>query len=137
MDRERQANPAQPVLGLVVAPILLGFPVVGRIWCSFCPFMVWGEISQRIAGKLGWQPRRWPRGDHDRWASPLLAWGFAAILLWEELFHLETTAWLNSCLLLLITAGAVVIHCCSKTVLVSVPLPDRWHERAVRQTCNP
>ncbi|MFO8238218.1 MAG: sigma 54-interacting transcriptional regulator, partial [Prochlorococcaceae cyanobacterium] len=27
--------------------ILLGFPLVGRLWCSFCPFMVWGEISQR------------------------------------------------------------------------------------------
>jgi len=107
--QERQANPALNLFWAWWWPlILLGFPLVGRLWCSFCPFMVWGEISQRIAGKLGWQPRRWPRGDHDRWASPLLAWGFAAILLWEELFHLETTAWLSSCLLLLITAGAVV-----------------------------
>ncbi|MEC8604917.1 MAG: sigma 54-interacting transcriptional regulator, partial [Cyanobacteriota bacterium] len=22
--------------------ILLGYPLVGRLWCSFCPFMVWG-----------------------------------------------------------------------------------------------
>jgi polyferredoxin len=88
--------------------ILLGFPLVGRLWCAFCPFMVWGEIVQRAAGALGWRPARWPRGNSDSWASPLLAAGFAAILLWEEVWNLENTAWLSSCLLLLITAGAVV-----------------------------
>lgn len=88
--------------------ILLGYPLVGRLWCSFCPFMVWGEISQRLARRLGWEPRPWPRGDTDRWAAPLLAVGFAAILIWEELGNLENTAWLSSALLLLITAGAVL-----------------------------
>ncbi len=88
--------------------ILLTYPVVGRLWCSFCPFMVWGEISQRIAGALGWQPARWPRGDSDAWAAPILAAGFAAILLWEAVWNLENSAWLSSCLLLLITLGAVV-----------------------------
>ena len=88
--------------------ILLGFPLVGRLWCSFCPFMVWGEIAQRAARALGWQPERWPRGSSDGWASPLLAAGFAAILLWEEVWNLQNTAWLSSCLLLLITAGAVL-----------------------------
>ena len=88
--------------------ILLGFPLVGRLWCSFCPFMVWGEISQRLAKALGWQPDRWPRGNSDQWASPLLAAGFAVILLWEEVWNLQDTAWLSSCLLLLITAGAVI-----------------------------
>ena len=88
--------------------ILLGYPLVGRLWCSFCPFMVWGEIAQRLARRLGWQPRPWPRGDTDRWAAPLLAAGFAAILVWEELGNLENTAWLSSSLLLVITAGAVV-----------------------------
>jgi polyferredoxin len=88
--------------------ILLTYPLVGRLWCSFCPFMVWGEISQRLAGRLGWQPQRWPRGDSDRWAAPLLAGGFALILIWEEVWNLVDTAWLSSCLLLLITAGAVI-----------------------------
>ena len=88
--------------------ILLGFPLVGRLWCSFCPFMVWGEITQRLARALGLQPARWPRGETDDWASPLLAFGFALILLWEEVWDLQNTAWLSSCLLLLITAGAVV-----------------------------
>ena len=88
--------------------ILLGFPLVGRLWCSFCPFMVWGEISQRTARALGWRPARWPRGNSDDWASPLLAAGFALILIWEEVWNLQNTAWLSSCLLLLITAGAVL-----------------------------
>jgi transcriptional regulator with AAA-type ATPase domain len=88
--------------------ILLTYPVVGRLWCSFCPFMVGGEIVQRLAGALGWQRARWPRGDSDAWAAPILAAGFAAILLWEAVGDLENTAWLSSCLLLLITLGAVV-----------------------------
>ena len=88
--------------------ILLSFPLVGRLWCAVCPFMVWGEITQRTARALGWQPARWPRGNSDDWASPLLAGGFAAILLWEEVWNLQNTAWLSSCLLLLITAGAVL-----------------------------
>ncbi|MGB8699942.1 MAG: 4Fe-4S binding protein, partial [Thermosynechococcaceae cyanobacterium] len=33
---------------------------------------------------------------------------FTLIFLWEELWHLENTAYLSSCLLLLITAGAVI-----------------------------
>ena len=88
--------------------ILLSFPLVGRLWCSFCPFMVWGELAQRLARALGWQPRPWPRGDSDAWGAPLLAAGFAAILLWEAVWNLQNTAWLSSCLLLLITAGAVI-----------------------------
>ena len=88
--------------------ILLSYPLVGRLWCAVCPFMVWGEISQRLARLLGWTPAEWPRGSSDAWAAPLLAAGFATILLWEAVWDLENRAWLSSCLLLLITAGAVV-----------------------------
>ncbi|MFO7630272.1 MAG: 4Fe-4S binding protein, partial [Prochlorococcaceae cyanobacterium] len=88
--------------------ILLAYPLVGRLWCAVCPFMVWGELVQGLARRLGWQPRPWPRGDHDRWGAPALAAGFALILIWEEVWNLENTAWLSSCLLLLITAGAVL-----------------------------
>ena len=88
--------------------ILLSFPLVGRLWCSFCPFMVWGEIAQRLGRALGHEPRRGHSGENDRWAAPLLAAGFAAILLWETLADLPNRAWLSSCLLLLITAGAVI-----------------------------
>jgi NAD-dependent dihydropyrimidine dehydrogenase PreA subunit len=88
--------------------ILLSYPLVGRLWCSFCPFMVWGEIAQRLVRLLGLQPARWPRGNSDDWASPVLAGLFAAILVWEEMGNLVDTAWASSTLLLLITAGAVV-----------------------------
>ena len=67
--------------------------------------MVWGSISQKLTP---WRKQVWPHGDLDRWASPALAAGFGLILLWEEVWNLENTAWLSSCLLLLITAGAVI-----------------------------
>ena len=85
--------------------ILLTYPLVGRLWCAICPFMVWGSIAQALTP---WRKRVWPHGDLDRWASPALAGGFGLILLWEEVWNLENTAWLSSCLLLLITAGAVL-----------------------------
>ena len=85
--------------------ILLSYPLVGRLWCAVCPFMVWGQIAQRLTP---WRKKTWPHGDVDRWGAPVLAAGFAVILLWEEVWNLENTAWLSSCLLLLITAGAVI-----------------------------
>ena len=85
--------------------ILLSYPLVGRLWCAICPFMVWGTISQKLTP---WRKRIWPHGDLDRWASPAMAAGFGLILVWEEVWNLDNTAWLSSCLLLLITAGAVI-----------------------------
>ena len=85
--------------------IVLTYPLLGRLWCAVCPFMVWGSIIQRLTP---WRKRIWPHGDLDRWASPLLATGFGLILIWEEVWNLENTAWLSSCLLLVITAGAVI-----------------------------
>jgi transcriptional regulator with AAA-type ATPase domain/NAD-dependent dihydropyrimidine dehydrogenase PreA subunit len=89
--------------------ILVGFPVVGRLWCAVCPFMIYGELLQVISLKL-W-PRslkRWPRDAADRWGGWFLFGLFALIFLWEELWDLENTAYLSSCLLLLITAGAII-----------------------------
>lgn len=88
--------------------ILISYPLVGRLWCSFCPFMVWGEIAQRLSRAVGWRPAAWPHGDTDAWAAPCLAAGFAAILLWEELSGMENLARMSSSLLLVITAGAVI-----------------------------
>ncbi len=63
--------------------------------------LIWiGYSLRRRARQFVWQRRRWPRCDTDRWAAPVLAAGFGAILLWEELGNLEDTAWLSSCLLL-------------------------------------
>ena len=104
-----QDRAANPMLNLFWAwwwpLILLSYPLVGRLWCAICPFMVWGQITQKLTP---WRKKSWPHGDMDRWGAPVLAAGFAVILLWEEVWNLENTAWLSSCLLLLITAGAVV-----------------------------
>ena len=104
--QDRTANPMLTLFWAWWWPlILLSYPLLGRVWCAVCPFMVWGRIAQAIAP---WRPRAWPHGETDQWASPLLAAGFALILIWEEVWNLDNTAWLSSCLLLLITAGAVV-----------------------------
>ena len=89
--------------------VLIGFPFVGRLWCSVCPFMIYGELAQKLS--LRWFPRqlkRWPRQEAEQWGGWFLFALFLLIFLWEELWHLENTAYLSSCLLLLITAGAVI-----------------------------
>jgi hypothetical protein len=88
--------------------IMLVFPVLGRIWCSICPFMAFGSWAQEIVTSMDIELKKWPR-----WGStigPAFAFSlFCAILMWEELWDLPETAYLSSCLLLLITAGAVVM----------------------------
>jgi transcriptional regulator with AAA-type ATPase domain/NAD-dependent dihydropyrimidine dehydrogenase PreA subunit len=89
--------------------ILIIFPFLGRIWCAVCPFMIYGEVTQKLS--LWLFPRtlkRWPRQTAEKWGGWFL-WGlFALILLWEELWDLKNTAYLSACLLLLITAGAII-----------------------------
>jgi transcriptional regulator with AAA-type ATPase domain/NAD-dependent dihydropyrimidine dehydrogenase PreA subunit len=89
--------------------ILVGFPFVGRLWCAVCPFMIYGEVVQKLSLWLvPRQLKRWPREEAEQWGGWFLFGLFTLIYLWEELWHLEDTAYLSSCLLLLITAGAVV-----------------------------
>ncbi|MEN9275683.1 MAG: sigma 54-interacting transcriptional regulator [Gloeomargarita sp. GMQP_bins_5] len=88
---------------------LVLFPFLGRIWCAVCPFMIYGELLQRLSLKL-W-PRKlrpWPRPLAEKWGGWFLLALFALILLWEELWDLPNTAYLSSWLLVLITAGAVM-----------------------------
>lgn len=88
--------------------ILLSFPFVGRLWCAVCPFMIYGEVTQWLRLKLWPRPlRSWPREWAERWGGWILYGGFALILLWEELWNLENTAYLSGWLLILITAGAM------------------------------
>ncbi len=85
------------------------FPFLGRIWCTYCPFMIYGEIAQKITQRFfPGTLRSWPRQAADQWGGWFLVGLFTLILLWEELWQLENTASLSGCLLLLITAGAVV-----------------------------
>ncbi|BAZ44612.1 cyclic nucleotide-binding protein [Chondrocystis sp. NIES-4102] len=89
--------------------ILIGFPFIGRLWCAFCPFMIYGEITQKLSLILfPRQLKKWPRNTAEKWGGWFLFALFALILLWEELWELENTAYLSACLLLLITAGAMI-----------------------------
>ena len=89
--------------------VLIAFPFVGRFWCAVCPFMIYGELTQKLSLWLfPRQLKRWPRQSAERWGGWFLFGLFALILLWEELWNLENTAYLSACLLLLITAGAVI-----------------------------
>ncbi len=89
--------------------VLLGFPFVGRLWCAYCPFMIYGEMTQKLSLWLvPRQLKRWPREEAEQWGGWFLFGFFTLIFLWEELWNLENTAWLSSWLLLLITAGAMV-----------------------------
>lgn len=89
--------------------VLLSFPFVGRLWCAVCPFMIYGEVTQKLSSWLfPGQLRPWPRQQAERWGGWFLFALFALILIWEEVWHLENTAYLSACLLLLITAGAMI-----------------------------
>ncbi|MEN9226512.1 MAG: sigma 54-interacting transcriptional regulator [Thermostichus sp. HHBFW_bins_43] len=89
--------------------VLLIFPFLGRVWCAVCPFMICGELAQKLS--LWVWPRqlgKWPRQQAERWGGWVLFAGFALIFLWEEIWDLPNTAYLSAWLLLLITGGAVV-----------------------------
>ncbi len=89
--------------------ILIGFPFVGRLWCSICPFMIYGEVVQKLSLWLfPRQLKHWNRDVSERWGGWFLFGLFVLIYLWEELWDLQNTAYLSAYLLLLITAGAII-----------------------------
>ena len=84
------------------------FPFLGRIWCSVCPFMIYGELVQRWRLGTGAKLMKWPKEQLDRWGQWFLFTSFAGILIWEEVWDLPHTAYLSAWLLVLITTGAVI-----------------------------
>jgi hypothetical protein len=86
--------------------VMISFPLLGRIWCSICPFMAVGNLAQTAVESMGVQLKKWPKWV-DTW-GPLFAFGlFFVILVWEELWNLPESGALSAWLLLLITSGAV------------------------------
>ena len=86
----------------------IAYPFLGRIWCSICPFMICGEIVQRLRIQSGVKLKKWPREAMEKWGYLFLTSLFLCILVWEEVWDLPNTAYLSSSLLLLITAGAMI-----------------------------
>jgi polyferredoxin/CRP-like cAMP-binding protein len=88
---------------------LLLFPIIGRLWCAVCPFMIAGEWFRKIS--LWIWPRKllpWPTKWLNKWGAWILWLGFVAIYLWEKLWDLPHTAYLSSWLLIIIAAGAII-----------------------------
>jgi polyferredoxin/CRP-like cAMP-binding protein len=88
---------------------LLLFPIIGRLWCAVCPFMITAEWIRSLS--LWIWPRKllpWPTQWLNKWGAWVLWLGFVAIYLWEKLWDLPHTAYLSAWLLMIITAGAVI-----------------------------
>ncbi len=88
---------------------LLLFPILGRLWCSVCPFMITAEWLRQLS--LWIFPRSlkpWNTKALNRWGAWWLWGGFVAIYLWEKLWDLPHTAYLSAWLLMIITAGAII-----------------------------
>eukprot|EP00884_Botryococcus_braunii_P003593 jgi/Botrbrau1/13234/Bobra.0199s0007.1 len=88
--------------------IFLAYPVLGRFWCSVCPFMIYGELVQKWRVASGAVLQKWPRQKMEEWGPWFLYGLFFSILIWEEVWDLDDTAYLSGWLLILITAGAVI-----------------------------
>ena len=84
------------------------YPFLGRIWCAYCPFMIYGTLVENFRKATGAKLLKWPREAMDKYGAWFLFWLFAGILVWEEVWDLPQTAYLSSYLLLLITAGAMI-----------------------------
>lgn len=88
---------------------LLLFPIVGRLWCAVCPFMITGEWLRKIS--LWIYPRKlqtWPTKWLNQWGAWVVWGGFLIIYLWEKIWDLPHSAYLSTWLLLIITGGAVI-----------------------------
>ncbi|KIZ02049.1 nitrogen assimilation regulatory protein [Monoraphidium neglectum] len=87
--------------------VYLAYPFVGRVWCSLCPFMIWGEAAQRWRVAHGAQLKKWPKQEMESYGVWAMVALFAGILVWEEAWDLPHSGALSAALLALITAGAV------------------------------
>jgi len=86
----------------------IAYPFFGRVWCSICPFMIYGELVQKLRLDSGATLMKWPKEFLDQWGYLFLTSLFTGILIWEEVWDLPQHAYLSSSLLLLITAGAMI-----------------------------
>ncbi|KAG2494517.1 hypothetical protein HYH03_007284 [Edaphochlamys debaryana] len=88
--------------------VFISYPLLGRVWCAVCPFMIYGEITQKWRIAMGAPLLKWPRDAAEKYGPPFLFSLFAGILVWEEVWDLPHSAYLSGWLLILITAGAVI-----------------------------
>ncbi|MGK7944708.1 MAG: sigma 54-interacting transcriptional regulator [Microcystaceae cyanobacterium] len=88
---------------------LILFPLIGRLWCAVCPFMITAEWVKKLSLWLfPRQLRAWNTKWLNQWGAWILWAGFVAIYLWEKLWDLPHSAYLSAWLLIIITLGAVI-----------------------------
>ena len=68
--------------------IFLIYPALGRVWCAVCPFMIYGELVQRLRKATGAKLRRWPKESIEAWGPWFLYGLFFGILVWERVWEL-------------------------------------------------
>jgi len=68
--------------------IFLVYPALGRVWCTVCPFMIYGELVQRARTAAGAKLRRWPKESIEAWGPWFLYALFFGILVWERVWRL-------------------------------------------------
>ncbi len=99
---------------------------MGRVWCAGRPFMIYGEITQKIS--LFLFPRQLSNGGREnklRNGPAGFVWAIYPDFFMGGTRDLENTAYLSACLLLLITAGAMIFSAIFELrfcVDISVPL---------------
>jgi transcriptional regulator of aromatic amino acid metabolism len=63
--------------------LVLGFLLLGRVWCTVCPLSTAGHIANRI-----WNLAKSPPGFIKKSSPFLIPVGFVAIIWWEQIFHM-------------------------------------------------
>ena len=94
--QDRDHNPMLNVFWDMWWPLVfISFLFLGRIWCSVCPFMIYGELVQRWRESNGVKLLKWPREQLEKYGPWFLFGLFAAILVWEEVWDLPHSAALS------------------------------------------
>jgi PAS domain S-box-containing protein len=65
--------------------LVLGFLLIGRVWCTVCPLSTAGRIANRI-----WSLAKTPPGFIKNSSPFLIPIGFVCIIWFEQIFHMTT-----------------------------------------------
>jgi PAS domain S-box-containing protein len=65
--------------------LVLGFLLIGRVWCTVCPLSTAGRIANRI-----WSLAKSPPGFIKNSSPFLIPIGFVCIIWFEQIFHMTT-----------------------------------------------
>ena len=82
--------------------LVLGFLLLGRVWCTVCPLSTAGHIASRI-----WKLAKSPPGFIKKSSPFLIPIGFVGIIWWEQIFHMTINPRSTGFLLIALISFAV------------------------------